>query len=209
MKSNNIIYFYENNVIVRFNDNIYYLKLNENILNNGIILNKDKFIKKYNEFTKENNLKKIINNKMVVIIQNNISINDIKMLSIVFEELGIKIIKIIKDISLLNVRKNKAYLIGDNNLRLYFINKYNKKATINMNTSQISYNDIISIIQNNIKESLFVLSSNDDLINKLLKNKSYYLINNYIKFIFDEIGYLLVILSKYTDKCRFLYFDLN
>ena len=182
MKSNNIIYFYENNVIVRFNDNIYYLKLNENILNNGIILNKDKFIKKYNEFTKENNLKKIINNKMVVIIQNNISINDIKMLSIVFEELGIKIIKIIKDISLLNVKKNKAYLIGDNNLRLYFINKYNKKSTINMNTSQIS------IIQNNIKESLFVLSSNDDLINKLLKNKSYYLINNYIKFIFDEIG---------------------
>ena len=57
-----------------------------------------------------------------------------------------------------------------------------------MNTSQISYNDIISIIQNNIKESLFVLSSNDDLINKLLKNKSYYLINNYITFIFDEIG---------------------
>ena len=50
MKLNNIIYFYENNVIVRFNDNIYYLKLNENILNNGIILNKDKFIKKYNEF---------------------------------------------------------------------------------------------------------------------------------------------------------------
>ena len=68
------------------------------------------------------------------------------------------------------------------------INKYNKKSTINMNTSQISYNDIISIIQNNIKESLFVLSSNDDLINKLLKNKSYYLINNYITFIFDEIG---------------------
>ena len=188
MKSNNIIYFDENNVIVRFNDNIYYLKLNENILNNGIILSKDKFIKKYNEFTKENNLKKIINNKMVVIIQNNISINDIKMLSIVFEELGIKIINIIKDISLLNVRKTKAYLIGNNNFRLYFINKYNKKSTINMNTSQISYNDIISIIQNNIKESLFVLSSNDDLINKLLKNKSYYLINNYIKFIFDEIG---------------------
>ena len=53
MKSNNIIYFYENNVIVRFNDNIYYLKLNENILNNGIILNKDKFIKKYNEFTRK------------------------------------------------------------------------------------------------------------------------------------------------------------
>ena len=183
MKLNNIIYFYENNVIVRFNYNIYYLKLNENILNNGIILNKDKFIKEYNEFTKENNLKKIINNKMVVIIQNNISINDIKMLSIIFEELGIKIIKIIKDITLLNVRKNKAYLIGDNNLRLYFINKYNKKVTINMNTSQISYNDIISIIQ-----SLFILSSNDDLINKLLKNKSYYLINNYIKFIFDEIG---------------------
>ena len=187
MKLNNIIYFYENNVIVRFNDNIYYLKLNENILNNGIILNKDKFIKEYNEFTKENNLKKIINNKMVVIIQNNISINDIKMLSIIFEELGIKIIKIIKDITLLNVRKNKAYLIGDNNLRLYFINKYNKKVTINMNTSQISYNDIISIIQNHIKESLFILSSNDDLINKLLKNKSYYLINNYIKFIFDEV----------------------
>ena len=110
------------------------------------------------------------------------------MLSIIFEELGIKIIKIIKDITLLNVRKNKAYLIGDNNLRLYFINKYNKKVTINMNTSQISYNDIISIIQNHIKESLFILSSNDDLINKLLKNKSYYLINNYIKFIFDEIG---------------------
>ncbi len=105
MKLNNIIYFYENNVIIRFNDNIYYLKLNENILNNGIILNKDKFIKEYNEFTKENNLKKIINNKMVVIIQNNISINDIKMLSIIFEELGIKIIKIIKDITLLNVRK--------------------------------------------------------------------------------------------------------
>ena len=31
MKLNNIIYFYENNVIVRFNDNIYYLKLNENL----------------------------------------------------------------------------------------------------------------------------------------------------------------------------------
>ena len=57
-----------------------------------------------------------------------------------------------------------------------------------MNTSQISYNEIISIIQNHIKEILFILSSNDDLINKLLKNKSYYLINNYIKFIFDEIG---------------------
>ena len=110
------------------------------------------------------------------------------MLSIIFEELGIKIIKIIKDITLLNVRKNRAYLIGNNNLRLYFINKYNKKVTINMNTSQISYNEIISIIQNHIKEILFILSSNDDLINKLLKNKSYYLINNYIKFIFDEIG---------------------
>ena len=60
MKLNNIIYFYENNVIIRFNDNIYYLKLNENILNNGIILNKDKFIKEYNEFIKENKLKKMI-----------------------------------------------------------------------------------------------------------------------------------------------------
>lgn len=187
MKSNNIIYFYENNVIVRFNDNIYYLKLNENILNNGIILNKDKFIKEYNEFTKENKLKKFINNKMIVIIQSNISVNDIKMLSIIFEELGIKIIKIIKDITLLNVRKNISYLIGNSKLRLYFINKYNKKVTINLNTFQISYNEIVYIIQNYIKESLFILSSNDDLINKLLKNKSYYLINNYIKFLFDEV----------------------
>ena len=188
MKLNNIIYFYENNVIVRFNYNIYHLKLNENILNNGIILNKDKFIKEYNEFTKENNLKKIINNKMVVIIQNNISINDIKNKIDNHYQIFDKDTLEVKDITLLNVRKNKAYLIGDNNLRLYFINKYNKKVTINMNTSQISYNDIISIIQNHIKESLFILSSNDDLINKLLKNKSYYLINNYIKFIFDEIG---------------------
>ena len=187
MKSNNIIYFYENNAIVRFNDDIYYLKLNENILNNGIILNKDKFIKEYNEFTKENKLKKLINNKMIVIIQSNISVNDIKMLSIIFEELGIKIIKIIKDITLLNVRKNRAYLIGNSKLRLYFINKYNKKVTINLNTFQISYNEIVYIIQNYIKESLFILSSNDDLINKLLKNKSYYLINNYIKFLFDEV----------------------
>lgn len=124
---------------------------------------------------------------MIVIIQSNLSVNDIKMLSIVFEELGIKIIKIIKDITLLNVRKNRAYLIGNNNLRLYFINKYNKKVTVYMNTSQISYNEIIYIIQNYIKENLFILSSNDDLINKLLKNKSYYLINNYIKFIFDEV----------------------
>ena len=96
MKLNNIIYFYENNVIVRFNDNIYYLKLNENILNNGIILNKDKFIKEYNEFTKENNLKKIINNKMVVIIQNNVFIYTVTFLLYLFMKYNLKLLSPIR-----------------------------------------------------------------------------------------------------------------
>ncbi len=187
MKQYNLIYFYENNVILRFNKNIYYLSLNKLIINNGIILNKVKFLKEYNNFTKKNKLKKFINNRIIVLIQSNLSINDINKIYDVFEEIGIKIIKIIKDITLLNVSKKRAYLIGNIKLRVYLVNNYNKKEIINFSLEEISYNEISYILKNHVKENLFILSSNTYLIQKLLHNKTYYLINNYIKFIFDEV----------------------
>ena len=139
-------------------NNILVIKPYKNTLLNSHIIDKDKFIKRFNKIIIDNKLNKnIFNNTITIIINSSYTKEDKKVLTDVFEELNYKNIKFINEINYLNVNKNNL-IINYNDTYFYFYYQ-NYKGNI----------DMLMLPNNNIT-SVFIT----DYI-KLLKKKNIYL----------------------------------
>lgn len=187
MKSNKIIYIYDNCILENNHDNYKKYVFDKKILNNGIILNKDIFIKKY----KEKSIFKIFTTKKItIIIEDFLSINDVESIKNIFNEMNYKVLNIIKDINVLPITKKDAFLVGNKNLTLFFIDKYNKKNKLAL--TGLSQNEIRYIVHNKVKNDLFIISSNKMVTNVFENYDNVFFINDNEKFIIKNAkNYLL------------------
>lgn len=181
MKLNkSILYIYDNVFLELYNDKFYKQTISKQILNNGIILNKEKFEKDYYNFQKKNKIKKILTKK-VIIYDSTISINDLKVLKESFLDLNIKCFKYIKDISIIESTKKYSYILGNDKLKILYINAFNSKNQITLNFNEITNNEFLNIIKK--FKNIILISSNQKLINLLEKKNNVFIINDAEKYI--------------------------
>lgn len=152
-----------NNLLIIKDNTIYYnkieLELNNSILFNGIIINKEKFINSFIKFLKQNKISTFFWNKEIIIVyDNNISINDIKVINDIFIELNYKKIKLISDINLLDLSKNNYYLICLKNYKFIYVDEYNFKKVITFNLNNYTLQEIKKYILKRLKnKNLFII----------------------------------------------------
>lgn len=185
MKFYNIVYIYENKVIEYSMGLFYEQKFSKNIINNGIIYNKNEFEIKYNNFLKKNKLKRLLKNNSKIIIYNGcISINDKNKIEEIFSDLNITVIKFLKDYALLNVTKNDSYLIGNEYLTLLYITRNNTKKLLTLNTKELSLKEILYFVNIKIQKNLIILSNNESIIKKF-NNRNFFIISEYEKYLIN------------------------
>lgn len=185
MKFYNIVYIYENKVIEYSMGLFYEQKFSKNIINNGIIYNKNEFEIKYNNFLKKNKLKRLLkNNSKIIIYNGSISINDKNKIEEIFSDLNITVIKFLKDYALLNVTKNDSYLIGNEYLTLLYITRNNTKKLLTLNTKELSLKEILYLVNIKIQKNLIILSNNESIIKKF-NNRNFFIISEYEKYLIN------------------------
>lgn len=185
MKLYNIVYINENKVIEYSRGLFYEQKFSKNIINNGIIYNKNEFEIKYNNFLKKNKLKRLLkNNSKIIIYNGSISINDKNKIEEIFSDLNITVIKYLKDYALLNVTKNDSYLIGNEYLTLLYITRNNTKKLLTLNTKELSLREILYLVNIKIQKNLIILSNNESIIKKF-NSKSFFIISEYEKYLIN------------------------
>lgn len=187
MKLNNIIYLFDNEIIEYNNKDYFKHVFSENILKNGIILNKSKFINEYKDFLKKNKLNTFIKRPKIIIYNSFISINDLNMIKETFNDLVINVKKYIKDVSLINFSKNDSYLIGNKILKLLYVTPFNTKKILSFNIEDYNIKEIKFIIKSKVKNNLILISNNENLCEKFSDIKNFYVINNLEKYLIKSL----------------------
>ncbi len=166
----------------------------KNCLNQGRIINKEKFIKVYSKMLKEYDLNnKIFGSDINVIINKNIFLEDKNLIINVLEELNYKHITFIKEDKYLKINKNDLYIIYNYNyFYIYYMDNIGN-IKINMYELNIINKEFISkILKQYKKRNIYIYGKNYQELNKiLLKEKMdfYYFYdsdNLIIKIILNE-----------------------
>ena len=110
---------------------ILVIKPYKNTLLNGHIIDRDKFIKRFNKIIIDNKLNKnIFNNTITIIINSSYTKEDKRIITEIFEELNYKQIKYINELNYLTINKNNL-IINYNDTYFYFY-YLNNKGNIDM-----------------------------------------------------------------------------
>ena len=183
MNYNNILILKENKVILYYNNKDYLFIFNQDILNKGIILNQERFIKTYNNYLKSNKLSTIFWHKELIILYNSfISLNDLQVIKNTFNELNYHKLYFISINKLLSLTKKNAYLFLDKDYYyLYYIDKYNNKKNIVLDLNILTNDEINYLITNKIgNKELIVITDNNKYA--LSDKINYYYYDNIMQF---------------------------
>lgn len=174
---------------------LFITKPYKNTLKNGFIKDRHKFIKKFQEILKTNEITSSFFNENLIIIINNLYTSEDKLsIKEIMEELNYKNIKFIQEINYLNLSKNNIYinfnysyfyilytnLIGNIEINLYKNDEINKKLIIyilkHLNKKEIivygkNILELINILNKEKKEYYYYEESGNLIINKLLDDK--------------------------------------
>ena len=185
MNYNSYIILYDNNLYFKSKDKYFEIHYKKSTLDKGIILDEDDFVKKYLRKLKDNKLSSFFfNKKLLVIYDNRISKNDFNKLKSAFNNLNYRNIIFKSDVSLIPLNKKDNYLICSNNYKFLYIDKFNTKKCITLE-STLTDNEINIIVMNrSIKKNLFIIGNTDRII---YKNTNYYLYDTIIDFFLNII----------------------
>lgn len=178
---NNYLYISKNNLVLKDNEKYYETKLSSKIMADGIVLNKELFINHYINFLKENKLSKFLWNKKINIIHDGLySANDKKIIKKIFSDIGYKKISVSPLDSSIKLNKKDIYLINDKLIKLYYIDKYNIKRKLYIDTYNLEDDEIKLIIKNRCQnKNLIIINENDSILNLVDKlNVNYYYFNS-------------------------------
>ena len=176
---NNVINFIDNKLITKN----YTITFPKSIVKDQIIINKDKFIDYYLKYFKKNHLQKWFFLKGITIIYDNeISKNDLNVIKSAFMELNFYKIKLISDKNLLKLNKQDCFLIKNNKLKLYYIDRLNNKRTLIIDDKEYTKTEIQNIIIKRIKDkNIFLINYKLDMPQEIkyyiMPNKEKYFIN--------------------------------
>ncbi len=181
-----IMYLVDNFIYLYYKNELINYKVNKNILNNGKIVNPNRFIKSLSFLFKKNKVNKTLFNQNALIIVNYIfNKSDKYIMNNILNELSINKVNYLSDYELLN---KESYLII-NNSNLFFITNSNK-FYIELN-DLVNYELAIKLIKKELKKEI-ILIGNNDYLNKIHQfiekkyNKSCYLIDEYKQFIINK-----------------------
>lgn len=187
------------NLYNKRNEKLIVSKVAKDVLRNGMIINKEKFIKKFNSIILENNIKgKIFNENIYIIINNLYTIEDKLFIKEVFNYLNYNNIYFIQEIDYIKINKDKVYIncnygyfyilysdeLGKVKINLYKNDVINKKLIIDI--LKILNKKVVFLYGKNYKEIKSIIDKEDieyyyyeyseNLIIKLILN------NNFDKF---------------------------
>lgn len=154
-------------------DKIMVIQPYKNTLKNGKIIDRDKFIKKFNKFISDNNLKNnIFNNNISIITNNGTTEEDKKTFLEVFDELNYKNITFISEIDYLKIDKNSIYI--NYNYSYFYIYNINESGKVEISFFDLNKlgRNLMSYILNYFnKKKIFIFGKNYQELDKEIKNK--------------------------------------
>lgn len=170
----NILYLDDYINLYNKNENkIIIYKPYKNTLKNGKIIDRSKFIKKFNKLLEEYHLKNnFFNNSISIVISNDITEEDKKLFLEIFDELNYKNIKFIREIEYLKINKNSLYICFNNSY--FYIYNVNELGKIEMNIfalNKLTKKFIVDILKFYQKKIIYIFGKNYQELDNILKNK--------------------------------------
>ena len=179
------------NSSIYLSDNILFYKKNDQIINLSFEcdivygLNRNIFIKKYQQFLKNNKISLFVYNKnLLIIYDSTLSKHDLNYVKKLFYEIGYKNILTKSDISYLLLNKKNSYLIIGKKDKFIYIDNYNEKKQIIFNKNAITFSEELYIIKKRIKQSNLIIIGliNENYINScnyyIIEKKANYFLAN-------------------------------
>lgn len=163
MNCNNIIYIAQNYISFIYKNQLIRIDFPKEVLKNGIIIDKENFMKIYLSFYKKNRLSKKFWSIYLTVIHNSMyHENDISMLYEIFHDLGYNNIKLVCDKTVIPLNKKVNYLINGDIIRLLYIDKYNSKKELFISKSDFENYEIKLLIRNRCNnKQLYILGDQD------------------------------------------------
>ena len=185
-----ILYFLDSTLFIKYDNNLYSIKLND-CMKNNFITNYKKCLKRLEQFLKTNKSKKINFNKGVIIVcECELNQSYKKIIFDIFYNLGITKIKYINIRSLLIIKNNEIVLnITDNYWQIY---TKNRSYLIETDLFKNIYEFINIFIVKHKISNITILSTSKYIksiatkIEKITKIKTYYL-NEKLNYIFSNV----------------------
>lgn len=185
-----ILYFLDSTLFIKYDNNLYSIKLND-CMKNNFITNYKKCLKRLEQFLKTNKSKKINFNKGVIVVcECELNQSYKKIIFDIFYNLGITKIKYINIRSLLTIKNNEIVLnITDNYWQIY---TKNRSYLIETDLFKNIYEFINIFIVKHKISNITILSTSKYIksiatkIEKITKIKTYYL-NEKLNYIFSNV----------------------
>lgn len=186
MSSSNYVCIDKNYILFNYKKNIYCKEIKKGI-KNGIIHNRNAFIKEFKSILKENKIFPfLISKKVYIMCPFYLSANDLNELKKAFLDLGYLYIKISKISSIIKMNKKDVYLCND---QLLYVDKYNIKRCMLLDNLLTDKEKIDIIKKRCFNKDLYIISS--DLKIEKEKFDYYYLPNSFLlkslKMSFKEV----------------------
>lgn len=183
------------NLYNKKNDKLIVSKVGKDVLRNGFIIDRDKFIKRFNSIILENNIKgKIFNENINIVINNLYTIEDKLLIKEVFSNLNYNNIYFIQEVDYIKIYKDRVYIncnysyfymlysdeLGKIKVNLYKNDVVNKKVILDilksLNKRVVflygkNYNEIKNIINKEDIMYYYFECSDNLMINLLLNDK--------------------------------------
>ena len=185
-----ILYFLDSTLFIKYDNNLYSIKLND-CMKNNFITNYKKCLKRLEQFLKTNKSKKINFNKGVIVVcECELNQSYKKIIFDIFYNLGITKIKYINIRNLLTIKNNEIVLnITDNYWQIY---TKNRSYLIETDLFKNIYEFINIFIVKHKISNITLLSTSKYIksiatkIEKITKIKTYYL-NEKLNYIFSNV----------------------
>ncbi|MBQ6840896.1 MAG: hypothetical protein IJO63_02120 [Bacilli bacterium] len=181
MNYNSLILIRYKYIVLVLNDIKYELNLNRNIFYEGKIIDVEKFTTQYLNFFSKHKIPKSFWKKEIKVIHNSLyNKNDVEKLYNVFKDLNYRNVVLVNEKSLLDLNSKCNYLLNDDNLRLFYIDKYNTKKQLVIDKENYYTHEIKCLIKNRTNNKDLVIVGSVPL--EYLDNE----INYYFYEDFDE-----------------------
>ena len=166
------------NLYNKKNKQLLVIKPYKNTFKNGLIINRDKFIKKMNNIKEKYMLKEKLFDENIYVISNNLyNKEDKNLINSILEELNYKNIKFINELNYLKINKDIIYINFNYSYFYFLYTDFLGNTKISIYENNVFNKNIIVPIINEMKKKIVIIygKNNKELINIIDKtNINYY-----------------------------------
>ncbi len=167
------------NLYLKKENKILMIKPYKDTLENGKIINREKFIKKMNKVLKERKINNFFNGEVTVIINSLINIEDKKILEYCLNELNYKKIYFIREIKYLKINQDNLFINCNETYFYFYYNDFRGNTKIKVYENDEMNREVLNkIIKFINKKEIYLYGKNIneivEILNKEKVNYYYY-----------------------------------